>query len=63
MPDQLEVRPAEQVGDVGLLAGEEVVEADDVVPLLDQPLAEVRAEEAGAAGDQNAFDVGHGEVG
>ena len=57
--NQLEVRPAEQMGDVRLLAGEEVVEADHVVPLLDQPLAEVRAEKAGAAGDQNAFQRGH----
>ena len=30
-------------------------------PCVDQPLAEVRAEEAGAAGDENAFDSGHGE--
>ena len=29
--DQLEVRPAEQVGDVRLLAGEEIVQADHVV--------------------------------
>ena len=60
MPDQLEVRPAQQVGDVRLLAGEEVVEADHVVPLVDQPLAQVRAQKPGPAGDQNAFDLRHG---
>ena len=39
-----------------LLAGEEVVEADDVVPLRDQPVAQVRAEEAGAAGDEDSHE-------
>ena len=56
MPHQIEIRPAEQVGDVRLLAGEEIIEADHVVPLLHQPLAEVRAEKTGPAGDQNAFE-------
>ena len=54
--DQLEVAPAEQVGDVRLLAREEVVEADDVVPLLDETIAKVRAEEAGTAGDEDPLD-------
>ena len=57
--DQLEVGAAEQVGDVRLLAGEEVVQADDVVPALEQPLAEMGAEKAGPAGDQNPFDGRH----
>jgi hypothetical protein len=48
---QLEVRVAEQVDDVVLGAGEEVVHAEHVVAVGDQALAEVRAEEAGAAGD------------
>ena len=34
VPDQVEIRPAEQVGDVRLLAGEEIVEADHVVARL-----------------------------
>ena len=44
VPQQLEIRPVEQMGDVGLLAGEEIVEANDVVSLIDQPLAQMRAE-------------------
>ena len=48
------------MGDVRLLAGEKVVEADHVVLLLDQTLAEVRAEEAGPTGHQDAFDLRHG---
>ena len=43
------------MGDVVLGPGEEVVETDDVVAFGEQTLAEVTAEEAGAAGDQNAF--------
>ncbi len=53
VPEQLEIRPIEQMDDVRLLAREEVVEADDVVPFRDQPFAEVGAEKAGAAGDKN----------
>jgi hypothetical protein len=54
--DELEIRFVEQVGDVVFLAGEEVVEADDVMALGDEAIAEVRAEEAGAAGDEDAFE-------
>jgi len=36
-------------------AGEEVVHAQDVVAVGEQALAQVRAEEAGAAGDEDAF--------
>ena len=48
---ELEVGAAREVGDVLALAGDQVVDADDGDPLGEQPLAEVRAEEAGAAGD------------
>jgi hypothetical protein len=60
--DELEVRLLEQVGDVRLLTGEEVVDADHVVPLGHEPLTEVAAEEAGPAGDENSFDGGHGTL-
>ena len=36
-------------------AGEEIIDADDVGALVQQALAEVRAQEAGAAGHQNAL--------
>ncbi len=58
--DQLEVRTWQQVGDVRLLAGEEVVEADHVVPAFQQPFAKMNAEKARPAGDQDALDGGHG---
>ena len=55
--DELEVAPAEQMGDVRLLAGEEVVDADHVVAGVDESLAEVAAEEAGPAGNENPLDA------
>ena len=53
--DQLEVRVALQVRHVGVGPGVEVVRADDVAALAHQPLAQVRAEEAGPARDQDAL--------
>jgi len=50
----LKVRVVEQMGDVVLGAGEEVVEADDIMTIVQQAVAEMRAEEAGAAGDERA---------
>ena len=41
---------AQQVGHVLPRSGREIVEADDGVAPLDQAVAEVRTEEAGAAG-------------
>jgi hypothetical protein len=62
MAEELEVAAAEEVGDVRLLAREEVVDADDVVPGFHEPFAEMAAEKAGAAGDENPLDGGHGWV-
>lgn len=61
-PDQLEVRLAEQVADIGLLARKEIVEANDIVSLGDQPFAEMGAEKPGAAGAKDAFERGHGRA-
>ena len=55
--DQLEVRAVEQMGDVRLLAGEKIVQADDVMPSLQQPFAEVGAEKTGPAGNENSLIV------
>ena len=38
------------------MPGDEVVDADDLVPLGEEALAEVRADEAGAAGDQGSHE-------
>ena len=38
----------------------EVVERPNLVPLGEKPVGEVRADETGAAGDENAHDRGGG---
>jgi hypothetical protein len=52
---QLEPLGADEMSDVALGAGEEVVDADDIRAPLQQSLAQMRAEEAGPAGHQNAL--------
>ena len=52
------MRAAQHVGDVVLGAGEEIVHAQDVVAVLQQALAQVGAEEAGAAGDHHPASGG-----
>ena len=52
---ELEARMAEQVLDIALGAGEQVVDAEHLMALAEQPVAQVRAEEAGAAGHQDAL--------
>ena len=54
---QFEPVVVHEVDDVVLAAGEEVVQADDVVPLPEEPFAEVGTDEAGAAGDENAHAI------
>ena len=58
--EELEVGLREEVGDVGFLAREKVVDADHVVSQGDQPFAEVAAEEAGAASDEDPLEGRHG---
>jgi hypothetical protein len=60
MPQQFEVASAEQMGDVRLLAREEVVETDHIVAHRYESVTEMAAKKAGAAGDENAFERGHG---
>jgi hypothetical protein len=56
--EKLEARMLAQVRDVGVRAGEEVVQAHDLVPVGQQALAQVRADKARASSDQYAF-AGH----
>ena len=56
MANQFKIRLAQQVGDIGLLAREEIIEADHVVPGRDQSLAEMRTQESGTAGHKNTLD-------
>ncbi len=54
VPDELELRVPEQVGDVLGRAGDEVIDRDDLVALGEEPIAEVRPDEPGSAGDERA---------
>jgi hypothetical protein len=44
------------VGDVRLATREEVVEAYDLVAVVDQAITQMTAQEAGAAGDKDSHD-------
>jgi hypothetical protein len=51
--DAFEMVVPEKMADVVLAAREKIVEAQDVLSFGEKPLAEVRSEETGAAGDEN----------
>ena len=48
-----------QMRHVALVAGVVVVQADDLVAVAEQSVAEVRTQEARSAGDEDAFAVCH----
>ena len=52
--DEREVAVGE-VRDVGRVAGQQVVDADDLVAAIEQRFGEMRADEAGRAGDDDAL--------
>jgi len=54
MAVQLETRVGQQVRHIGACAGEEVVQAHDIVAFLDQAFAQVRAEKPSPSCDQYA---------
>ena len=54
VPDELELRVGAEVVEVRQVAGDHVIDGDDVVPFGQEPLAEVRADEPGSAGDEGA---------
>ncbi len=56
MAQQLESRVVQQLLDVALVAGEEIIHTEDFVALADELIAEVAAQKSGAARDQAAFD-------
>ena len=53
--NELEARVAEQMRDVGLGAGEEIVDANDIVALSKEPVTKVRTEESGPASNENGL--------
>ena len=55
--DAFKMGISQQMADVVLAAGVKIIEAKELLSLCEKPLAEVRSEKAGAAGDQNPFHV------
>jgi hypothetical protein len=49
--DELKAGISNEMLDIGLASSEEVVEADDVMSLLNEAIAEVGTKESGTAGD------------
>ena len=63
--DEVEVAPFAQVGDVPLRPCREVVEHEDLPACVEEDLGQMRADEAGSAGDEGALSGcfhGHGPI-
>src|SRR5262245_50128884 len=56
VPDEFEI-PVTQVRDVGQIAGEQVVDPDDLMTTLEERFAQMRSNESRGAGD----DAAHGQ--
>lgn len=52
MPHELEIRVTAELKDVGAFAAVVIVEADDLVSVAEQAVAQVRAQEPGATSNQ-----------
>jgi hypothetical protein len=50
MPDQLKAGVTEQVLDISLIAGEKIVDAENIVIGRNQAIAKMRSKKAGTAG-------------
>jgi hypothetical protein len=59
MPDQLKIGTRQQVNDVGFLCGEEIIEANYVVPIIHKAFAHVRTQKTRSTSHKNAFDFRH----
>jgi len=54
VPHQLEIAAVDQMADVGTLAAEKIVQADDFVPVVEQPLTKMRPEKSSSTGYQRS---------
>lgn len=53
--DEFEARVGVQMRDIALGAGEQVVNTDDLVPICEQAVTQMRPEEAGTTGNEDPF--------
>jgi hypothetical protein len=51
MPDHLEIRVPDQMGNISFIPGEIVIDAGHIMTLREQYLHEMGAQEPGSAGD------------
>ena len=59
--DKLEIWIVREMGQIGEIAGEEIVDNKNAVAGRQKPVAEMRTEEAGAAGyNRSGFGISHG---
>jgi hypothetical protein len=63
MTDDLEAGAAEEMRDVLPRACEEIVETDDLMPVCQEPLAQMGADETGPAGNEDAPGACVGVIG
>jgi hypothetical protein len=52
---ELEIGVLEEMLDIGLVPGEKVVSADDIMPVLQKAFAQVGTQKTCSARDQNSF--------
>ena len=54
MANKLEAFVIQKMNDIPFAAGKKIVEAPDLMPFRKKPVAKMRADESGSAGDENA---------
>ena len=59
MADQFKIRPTQQMSYVGFLAREKIIEADDIVSILNETLTQMGTQKPCTASNQNPFDHFH----
>lgn len=57
MAHELEIGVADEMRDMVLAAGVEIVDAEYVMAILQEPLTQMRAEKAGAASNKDALSL------
>jgi hypothetical protein len=53
--DELKIGVIQKMTDIVFASGKEIVDADDVVSLVEEAFAEVAAQKAGASGDEDSL--------
>jgi hypothetical protein len=57
VPQHFEAGMRQQMRDIGLRAGKKIIDAQDVLALRDQAVAQMRTKKTGASGDEDLFQL------